>query len=227
MKKILVLLGGCGNKDGAEIHESVLTLLAIDKEGASYQCTAPNIEQKHVLNFIDESEMQESRNVMIEAARIARGEILELSRVSMNDYDALIIPGGFGVAKNLCSFAFDGVKATVETETNRIINEAYDMKKPIGAVCISPALVALALAKKNPDILLTLGTDDEANGSLEQIGVKSKACLTTAFVLDGDNKIASSPAYMHGSSRISELEAGISQCVKAVLEMCHEKAGVQ
>lgn len=223
MKKVLVVLAGCGAKDGAEIHESVLTLLAIDKAGAKYQCAAPNKKQKHVLNFIDDSVMHEERNVLIEAARIARGNILDLSQVSMNDYDALILPGGFGVAKNLCSFAFDGPDASIDPETNRIINEAYDQKKPIGAICISPALVALALADKNPDIILTLGTDKGANSNLEQIGVKAKECLTTAFICDEANQIASTPAYMHGNSRISELEQGINQCVNAVIKMCHQK----
>ena len=224
MKKILVLLGGCGNKDGAEIHESVLTLLAIDKEGASYQCAAPNKEQHHVLNYIDDSELPEKRNVMLESARIARGDILDLSIVSMSDYDALVIPGGFGVAKNLCSFAFDGTEATVEPEVDRIINEAFDFKKPIGAICISPALIALSLGKKHPDIALTLGTDKASNEALEKMGCNSKECLTTTFLADKNNKIVSSPAYMHGDSRISELEKGINQAIKSVIEMTHEKA---
>lgn len=223
MKKFLVVLAGCGAKDGAEIQEAVLTLLAIDKEGAQYQCAAPNIPQKHVLNFIDDSEINQERNVMIEAARIARGDVLDLSKVSMDDYAGLILPGGFGVAKNLCSFAFEGAKASVEAETKRIIQEAYKQKKPIGAVCISPALVALSLVELNPDITLTLGTEEAANKNLQDIGVKFKSCPTTNFIVDEKNKIASSPAYMHGGSRISELEQGISKCVKAVIEMARAK----
>jgi len=219
MKEFLVVLAGCGAKDGAEIHESVLTLLAIDKEGAEYQCAAPNIKQHHVLNFIDDTEMNQERNVMIEAARIARGNILDLAKVSMNDYAGLILPGGYGAAKNLCTYAFDGAKASINPEVKRIINEAYDAGKPIGAICVAPVLVALALAEKNPEIVLTLGTDAGANASLEEIGVKSKDCLTTAFVKDEKNRIVTSPAYMHGASKISELEQGISGCVKAVIEM--------
>jgi len=225
-KKILVVLAGCGAKDGAEIHESVLTLLAIDKANAEYQCAAPNKPQKYVFNFMDNSEMKESRSVMIEASRISRGKILDLATVSMQDYDALILPGGVGVAQNLCTFAFDGTNASVDPDAKRIINEAYDQKKPIGAICIAPALVALSLAEKNPDILLTLGTDKDTNASLNQIGVKSKDCLTTGFVVDEKNKIVSSPAYMHAKSRISELEQGISQCVNAVIEMTYAKASV-
>ena len=222
-QKILVVLAGCGAKDGAEIHESVLTLLAIDKAGCSYHCAAPNKKQHHVLNFIDDTEMPEERNVMIESARISRGKIFDLSQITMKDYDAVIFPGGFGVAKNLCSFAFDGADASVDPEVKRIINEAYDARKPIGAICVAPALIALALAEKNPNITLTLGTDADANANLETIGVKSRSCPTTSFVRDDENLIVSSPAYMHGNSSISELEQGISQCVNAVIEMAQRK----
>lgn len=222
-KKVLVLLAGCGAKDGAEIHESVLTLLAIDKEGAEYQCASLNKNQKHVLNFIDDSEINQERNIMIESARIARGDVLDVTQLSMKDYDALVLPGGFGVAKNFCDFAFKGTEASVEPEIKKVIQEAYELKKPIGAICISPALVALALAEKNPNIKLTLGTDEGTNGKLETIGVKSEACLTTAFIRDDENRIASSPAYMHGNSRISELEQGISGVVKSVIEMAHQR----
>ncbi len=225
-KKILVVLAGCGAKDGSEIHESVLTLLAIDKSGAHYQCAAPNKKQHHTLNFISNEEMHEERNVLIESARISRGNILDLSKVEMKNYDAVIFPGGFGAAKNLCSFAFDGITAQVDPDVKRIINEAYDTKKPIGAICIAPVIVALSLAEKNPNIVLTLGTDADSNTRLREIGVQSKACLTTEFVKDEQNRIVSTPAYMHGHSRISELEQGISQCVNAVIEMCHQKAGV-
>ncbi|MDA0772406.1 MAG: isoprenoid biosynthesis glyoxalase ElbB [Cyanobacteria bacterium] len=260
-KKILVVLAGCGAKDGAEIHESVLTLLAIDKAGAKYYCAAPNKKQHHVLNFIDDTEMPEERNVMIESARISRGKIFDLSQITMKDYDAVIFPGGFGVAKNLCSFALDGADASIDPDAKRIIQEAYDARKPIGAICVSPALIALALAEKNPnrhpakqsfasdvdtkevgtmqsmcsanedkadsqrrsEIVLTLGTDEGTNKVLESIGVKSQSCLTTSFIKDDANLIACSPAYMHGSSSISELEQGISQCVNAVIEMTQSK----
>lgn len=225
-KKILIILAGCGAKDGSEIRESVLVMLAVDKAGALYQCAAPNKNQHHALNFLTDEELPQPRNILTESARIARGRIEDLATVSMKDYDALILPGGFGAAKNLCSFAFDGVKATIDPEVNRIINEAYDQHKPIGAICIAPVLVALSLHTKNPNIVLTLGTDPSANANLEAIGVKSKACLTTEFVLDEKNLIASSPAYMHGSSRISELEQGITGCVNAVIDMCHQKTGV-
>ena len=224
-KNILVLLAGCGAKDGSEIQEAVLTLLAIKKAGADYTCASLNKDQKHVLNFIDDSEISTSRNMMQEAARIARGDIKDMAKLSMKDFDALIIPGGFGVAKNFCTFAFEGTKASVEPEVKRIIQEAYAMKKPIGAICIAPALVALSLVEKNPNITMTLGTAEEANTNLTQIGVKFKSCPTTAHTVDEDNLIVSSPAYMHGDSTIAELDEGISKCVKAVIEMAYSKVG--
>jgi enhancing lycopene biosynthesis protein 2 len=225
-KNILVLLAGCGAKDGAEIQESVLALLAIKKEGCDYTCASLNKDQKHVLNFIDDFEISEPRNMMIEASRISRGQIVDVKNLSMKDFDALLLPGGYGVAKNFCTFAFDGTKATVEPEIKRIIQEAYDMKKPIGAICIAPALVALALVEKNSSITMTLGTQEEANKNLTEIGVKFKSCPTTAHIVDEKNKIVSSPAYMHGDSTIVELEEGISKCVKAVVEMTYVKASV-
>ena len=223
-KNILVLLAGCGAKDGAEIQEAVLTLLAIKKEGCDYTCASLNKNQKHVLNFIDDSELDQKRNMMQESARISRGQIEDIAKLSMKDFDALVIPGGFGVAKNFCTFAFEGTKASVEPEIKRIIQEAYDMKKPIGAICIAPALVALSLAEKNPDITMTLGTQDEANKNLTEIGVKFKSCPTSAHTVDVANKIVSSPAYMHGDSSIVELEEGISNCIKAVVEMTYDKS---
>ncbi len=223
-KKILVVLAGCGAKDGAEIQESVLALLAIDKAGAEFHCASINKQQKHVLNYTDDTEIDQERNIMIESARISRGRIENLAEISMQAYDALVIPGGFGVAKNLCSFAFEGTKASVEPEVKKIIQEAYELKKPIGAICIAPALVALSLVEINPDITLTLGTAEEANKNLTEIGVKFKDCPTTSFTVDETNKIVCTPAYMHGGSRISELEEGISKCVNKVIELTHTKS---
>ncbi len=221
MKKIkaLVLLAGCGSKDGAEIREAVITLLALDKEGVAYQCAAPNIQQHHVLNFIDNSEMQEQRNVLVEAARIARGDILDLSTLSMQDYDALVLPGGFGVAKNFCGFAFDGAKASVNPIVKSIIEEAYELNKVILAICISPALVALSLASQNPELILSLGTDPKANQALTQMGVQFRNCLSTECIVDEKHKIISSPAYMHDQASLCDLETGINKAVKAMIKM--------
>jgi enhancing lycopene biosynthesis protein 2 len=214
-KKVLVLLAGSGAKDGSEIREAVLTLTAIEKAGMSFQCTAPNKLQRDVVNFIDDSVLNEERNILVEAARIARGDILDLATVSMNDYDALAIPGGFGVAKNLCSFAIDGVKATVDADAKRIIREAFTMKKAILAICIAPALVALSLHDLEPEILLTLGLDDGPNQALEAIGVKSAKCLSTECIVDEKNKIVSSPAYMDDGASLVDLDMGINKAMIA------------
>ena len=193
----------------------MLTLTAIEKAGMSFQCTAPNKLQIDVINFMDGSVLNEERNVLVEAARIARGNILDLATVSMSDYDALAIPGGFGVAKNLCSFAVDGVKATVDADVKRIIREAFTMKKAILAICIAPALVALSLYDLEPNILLTLGLDDGPNEALEAIGVKSIKCLSTECVLDENNKIVSSPAYMDDGASLVDLDMGINKAIIA------------
>jgi enhancing lycopene biosynthesis protein 2 len=181
----------------------------------SFQCTAPNKLQTDVINFIDGSVLNEERNVLVEAARIARGDILNLATVSMNDYDALAIPGGFGVAKNLCSFALDGVKATVDEDSKRIIREAFTMKKAILAICIAPALVALSLYDLEPSILVTLGLDDGPNQALEAIGVRSTKCLSTECVVDEKNKIISSPAYMDDEASLVDLDMGINKAIIA------------
>ena len=138
-KNIAIVIAGCGVFDGAEIHEATLTMLAIAQQGASYHVFAPDTEQAHVINHITGEEMPETRNVLIESARISRGNIKALSELNMEQYDALIFPGGFGVAKNLCSFAFDGVNCTVNSEVETVIKQTVELGKPIGALCISPA----------------------------------------------------------------------------------------
>ena len=137
---MLLVLSGCGVYDGAEIHESTLTMLAIARKGASYQCFAPDIKQAHVINHLNGEEMPEIRNVLVEAARIARGNIKPLTEYNANDFDAIIFPGGFGAAKNLCTFAFDGVECVVIPQVENAIRETVAAEKPIGAFCISPVL---------------------------------------------------------------------------------------
>lgn len=214
--KVLVLLAGSGAKDGSEIREAVLTLIAIEKAGLSFQCAAANKEQLDVINFIDDSQMNEKRNVLIESARIARGDILDLANVKIDDYCALAIPGGFGVAKNLCSFAVDGPKASVDADAKRIIQETFNAKKPILAICIAPALVALALQDLKPGIKLTLGQDQGPMDALKAMAAEPCACPTKEFTIDEENKIVSTPAYMHGDSSLVELDEGISKAVNAM-----------
>jgi enhancing lycopene biosynthesis protein 2 len=218
-KKIAVLLSGCGVMDGSEIHEAVFTLLALDNAGAEYTCCAPDIAQSEVVNHATGKASGESRNVLVESARIARGNILKLSDVRAADFDAIIMPGGYGAAKNLCSYARDGVKQTVQPEVARVIREFAQAKKPIGSICISPVVVA-GVFEGSLDIKpsLTIGTDTGVAGDITRMGSEHVACGVREFHVDRANKIVSTPAYMLGKGP-AEVFVGIEKLVKAILEL--------
>ena len=216
MAKIGVLLSGCGVFDGAEIHESVLTMLALDRAGAEIICMAPNVEQHHVINHLTQEEMSEKRNVLVESARIARGEIKDLKEVKGADLDGLIVPGGFGAAKNLSDFAFKGADSTVQPEVKRILNEMSAANKPIGAICISPAPLAKALADKKPEV--TIGNDQDTAEAIETMGGEHKTCTVDMIHVDAGNNIVSTPAYMLGPG-IKEVAVGIEKLVNKVVEL--------
>jgi len=211
---IAVILSGCGNKDGAEIHESVMTLWAIHKYGAQYQCFAPNIAQHHVLNFITGEEMLESRNVLVEAARIARGNMKDLAEFNTEEFDALIIPGGLGVAKNLSDFAFKGPHCTVHEDVARAIKGMAAQNKPIGALCIAPAILARVLE----NVELTIGSDPATAGALAQMGATHKETTHGEIIVDSSNKVVTTPCYML-DARVDQIGEGAENLVKAVLEM--------
>lgn len=215
-KKIGVLLSGCGVFDGSEIHEAVLTMLFLDQAGAEIICMAPDIPQVHVIDHITQKKMNESRNVLVESARIARGEIKKLSDVQADDLDGLIIPGGFGSAKNLSDFAFKGPGGEVNPDVKRLIDDMVTANKPIGALCIAPATVAMALKDKSPE--LTIGSDEQTIGALQALGVKHTVCAVDEIAVDNNNKIVSTPAYMLGPD-ISHVAIGIEKLVKQVLSM--------
>ncbi len=214
MKKIAVVLAGNGVFDGAEIHEATLTLLAIAKNGVAYQCFAPDMGQAHVINHITGEEMPETRNVMVEAARIARGDIKPLSEYNAVEYDAIIFPGGFGVAKNLCSFAFDGVNCNVAPEAEKAIKDSVGAGKPIGALCISPVLVAKVLGGAK----VTIGEDE---GTAEAIGQFGGAHIKTThgeIVVDEKYKVVTSPCYMLDAT-IDQIADGAENVVKQIIKM--------
>lgn len=213
-KLIAVVLSGCGNKDGAEIHESTLTLLAIHKLGADYQCFAPDILQHHVLNFISGEEMDEKRNVLIESARIARGDIKDLKEFSSDRYDALILPGGLGAAKNLSTYAFDGADCTVNADVDRAVRETHAAGKPIGALCIAPVILAKVLGKGS----LTVGQDTTSAANLEAMGGHHVVTNHGEIVIDQTNKIVTTPCYML-DARVDQIAEGAENLVKAILEM--------
>lgn len=215
-KKIGVILSGCGFQDGAEIHESVITLLALDRAGAEIVCMAPNVEQRKVVNHLNGEDMSEKRNVLIESARIARGEIKDIKEVNANDLDGLMLPGGFGAALNLSDFAINGPNSTVNDDVAKLVTAVFEQKKPIGAICIAPAVLAKILEKSG--VKVTIGNDAGTAGAIEALGCKHENCATEAMVLDADNKIASAPAYMLGPN-IAKVADGIEKTVAAVMNM--------
>jgi enhancing lycopene biosynthesis protein 2 len=216
MKKIGVVLSGCGVFDGSEIHEAVFTLLAIDLAGCEAVCMAPNLEFA-VTDHLTKQDAGEKRNMLVESARIARGKILDIKDVKAADLDAIILPGGFGAAKNLCDFAVKGFAATVNPDVIRLLKEMHAAQKPIGAICIAPALLAAALGNEiSPTV--TIGNDAGTAAEIEKTGAKHQNCPVTDFVVDAGNKIVTTPAYML-AGRISEAYEGIEQCVKAVVQL--------
>lgn len=216
MPKIGVLLSGCGVFDGSEIHEATFTLLAIDRLGAEAVCLAPNIGQHHVVNHLTGKESGEKRNVLAESARIARGAIKDAAAVSAKDLDALILPGGFGAAKNLSTFAFDGVNCAVNADVARLVREMRKAHKPLGFICIAPVIAAKLLGTDGVE--LTIGNDADTATALKKMGAKHVACAASEIHVDRNNKVVSTPAYML-AGRISEVAAGVEKLVKAVLEM--------
>ena len=216
-KRFAVILSGCGNKDGAEIHESVMTLWALQKHGAEYQCFAPDMPQHHVLNFITGEEMAESRNVLVESARIARGNIRNLKGFKAADYDGLIMPGGLGVAKNLSTFAFEGPDCSVDEDVARAVRETAAENKPIGALCIAPAIIAKVLG----DVTVTIGQDAGTEAALARMGASHEKTSHGEIIIDREHKIVTTPCYML-EARVDQIGEGAENLVMAVLDMVRQ-----
>jgi enhancing lycopene biosynthesis protein 2 len=217
MKKVAVILSGCGVYDGSEIYESVLTLLALERAGAKVTCSAPDIVQKHVIDHRTGSEMvDEDRNVMREAARISRGETQSLDALNAGDFDAVIFVGGFGAAKNLSSYAFDGMNYDVDPVVVDFIQQTHAAGKALGFMCIAPVLAARALGENG--VQLTIGNDADTAAALEAKGAKHVECPVTEAVTDKTNRVVSTPAYMLANS-ITDAEAGINKLVAEVLAL--------
>ena len=212
--KIGVVLSGCGFQDGAEIHESVLTLLSIQKNGAEYVCFAPDIPQHHVTNHISGENMNETRNVLTESARIARGKISPLNTFDPAKIDALIFPGGFGAALNLSSFATQGTNCSVNEDVAKAIGSMIEQKKPIGALCISPAIMAKVLKGAE----LTIGQDKGTAKTLEEMGAKHKTTNPGEIVVDPKFKLVTTPCYMLEST-IPQIAEGAERVVKTMIDM--------
>jgi enhancing lycopene biosynthesis protein 2 len=218
-KQIGVILSGCGVYDGSEIHESVFTLLALDRAGAKAVCMAPDVDQMHVINHLKGEETAgEKRNVLIESARIARGDIKNIKDVQASDLDALILPGGYGAAKNLCDFATKGENCQVNPDVSSFIQAMQKDGKPIGFICISPAIIAKIAQEKGMTVQLTIGTDKQTASALEKMGACHVNAPVSDIVVDEEHKIITTPAYML-AERISEAADGIEKLVNKVLEM--------
>ncbi|MBN1388520.1 MAG: isoprenoid biosynthesis glyoxalase ElbB [Bacteroidales bacterium] len=212
--KFAIILSGCGVFDGAEIHEATMTMLAITRNGGIYDIFAPDVRQHHVVNHITGKEMNETRNVLIEAARIARGKIKALTEYRAEDYDALILPGGFGVAKNLCTYAFDGTDFSVDKVVEEVLKSTHAAGKPIGALCISPVLLAGVFG----NIDVTIGKDKGTANDIEKLGAVHIEAGPGEIVVDNENKIVTTPAYMLDST-IAEIADGADNLIKAIIEM--------
>lgn len=212
MKKFAIVLAGNGVFDGAEIHEATLTMLAIRKQGAEYSIFAPDIEQHHVINHMNGNEMPETRNVLVEAARIARGKISPLADFKARDFDALIFPGGFGVAKNLCTFALSGTECKVNAEVEKAIKEMASLKKPIGALCISPVLIAKVLG----NVEITIGNDATTASAVEKMGATHMITTHGEVVRDKHRPVFTTPCYMLDAD-IVQIAEGAENIIKAIL----------
>ena len=215
MPKVGLVLSGCGVNDGSEIHEAVITMLELDKAGAEMVLMAPNIDQLHVINHATGEEMDDSRNVLIESARISRGNIEDIAGVTSDNLDALIFPGGFGVSKNLSDYAMSGMECSVNPDVLRLSREVHNDQKPIGVICIAPAIMAKILAG---DTELTIGFDEQTAADIDAMGAKHVLCAVDEIVIDKEKKVVSTPAYMEAKS-IKEAASGIEKLVAEILSM--------
>lgn len=213
MKKFAVVLCGCGCYDGSEIHESVMTLLAIDRNECQYSIFAPDADQYHVINHYTKQATDEKRNMLAEAARIARGDIQPLSALKVSDFDAIVFPGGFGAAKNLFTYAVEGTNAVVIPEVERVVREFYAAHKPIGALCIAPVMIAKILG----NVTITVGVDQKTIADVESFGAKHVNTQQTEVIADKENKVFTTPCYMLPAT-IGDIADCADNLIKAILE---------
>ena len=224
MVKIGVVLAGCGHLDGSEIHEAVLTAYFLQLEGAEVVFCAPDVEQMHVINHLTgQVAAGERRNVLVESARIARGEIVAADKLKARDIDALVLPGGYGAAKNLCTFATQGAQCTVNPAVETLVRDVHKAGKPIGAICIAPALVAKVLGKEGPT--LTIGSDVGTAKAMAACGARHENRRVDEITIDRRLRIVSTPAYMLGP-RITDVAKGIAALCKEVVSMARTPQAV-
>ena len=218
MPKVGVVLSGCGAQDGAEIHESVIALLALDRAGADVTIMAPDMNQFHVINHLTDEEMDTSRNILIESARIARGNVVDVATVTGDELDALVFPGGTGMAKNIFDYAMAGAECTIINDVQRLTMEILEAGKPLGAICIAPVMVAKILQKMGRNGKVTGGCNEDISNDIQTMGIETESVGPGDIVIDEKNKIVTTPAYVEAQS-IKEAAEGIEKLVDKVLEM--------
>lgn len=219
MKKVGVVLSGCGHQDGSEIHEAVFTLHALEKAGAEAIIMAPDMDQFHVINHLNGNEdLSESRNILVESARIARGKVIDVASVSGHQLDALIFPGGTGMAKNIFDYSMAGINCTVISDVQRLVVEILEADKPLGAICIAPVMVAKVLEYLGRTGTVTGGFNVEINNDIKAMGINTIEVGAEEIVVDKENKIVTTPAYVDAKS-MNESCTGIEKLVNKVLEL--------
>ena len=219
MNKVGVVLSGCGHQDGSEIHEAVFTLHALEKAGAEAIIMAPDMDQFHVINHLNGNEdLSESRNILVESARIARGKVVDVASVSGHQLDALIFPGGTGMAKNIFDYSMAGINCTVISDVQRLVVEILEADKPLGAICIAPVMVAKVLEFLGRTGTVTGGFNDEINNDIKAMGINTIEVGAEEIVIDKENKIVTTPAYVEAKS-MNESFTGIEKLVNKVLDM--------
>lgn len=215
-RKVAVILAGCGNLDGSEIYETVVSLLCLDRAGVEYQCFAPDIPQKQVLNYLTQEVMPgEVRNVLVEAARLARGNIQDIQHADPAEFDAAVFPGGYGVAQNLSSFAMEGAESQLQPEVAWFAKQMAQARKPMAFLCIAPTLIPQIY---DEPVNMTIGVDKDIAQLVEQMGAKHVPCTVRDYVVDVQHKVVSTPAFMFKTS-ISEVAAGIEGAITALLRL--------
>ena len=219
MNKVGVVLSGCGHQDGSEIHEAVFTLHALEKAGAEAIIMAPDMDQFHVINHLNGNEdLSESRNILVESARIARGKVVDVASVSGHQLDALIFPGGTGMAKNIFDYSMAGINCTIISDVQRLVVEILEADKPLGAICIAPVMVAKVLEFLGRTGTVTGGFNDEINNDIKAMGINTIEVGAEEIVVDKENKIVTTPAYVEAKS-MNESFTGIEKLVNKVLDM--------
>lgn len=216
MKKVAVVLSGCGFKDGAEITEAISTLIALGEAGANYQCFAPNQSFQSTAHAGTPPDAGQTRNILSESARICRGDIKDLKDLKEKDFDAVVFPGGYGAALHLSNWAQVGAKATLNVDVERVIKEFHASSKPIGAICIAPTLVAKVLGSRHVNV--TIGNDKETAAEIEKTGAQHAQCSVDDYISDRDNKVLTTPAYMY-ESKPHLVFRGINKMIRELVEM--------